>query len=520
MALNNRSLVLTVVLALASAMLAIASARANGWAHNSIPFEALVEGLEAEDAATRAQSAQYLGLRAWPAAVGPLIAVVEGPEEDPTVLSAAYVALGRLGQPAALPVLENCLQSEQRPELRADCLVALGELGADEALGDVLEAYRSDESILVRSRAIDVLGGFTDGQAIDALSAVVTAPDANAALRRRAIQSLGRTGAAAGAGALLKALAAPMDATEQVLIVQALGQAKATAAVEPLQDLLGQTTDPQLKAQIVVSLGAIRDGSSYPTLVEMLADEVPAVRYLAVESLHSLGAKEAAAPIAAFGLSLNRDIRTELDDWSDHAASLVVDARTLVAILRALVDLDPAGGEATFVEAVRLPSLDAPAAAALAVETALFECRRLALYGLGYVKTAAATEILQGPQGLGHEDYRMRATAARSLAVQAGSNAVDRLIPYLGDASAEVRWTAAMGLGRLADRRAVRPLVERLGDGNSRVRREASLALGYLGDPAARPSLQALATADAAEPVRNAAAYAVQLIDKQASPAP
>lgn len=520
MALNNRPLVLAVVLALASAMLDIASAGANGWAHNSIPFEALVEGLKAEDAATRARSAQYLGLRAWPAGVGPLIAVVEGPEEDPTVLSAAYIALGRLGEPPALPVLENCLQSEQRPELRADCLIALGELGADEALGDVLEAYRSDESILVRSRAIDVLGGFTDGQAIDALGAVVTASDANAALRRRAIQSLGRTGVAAAADALLTALAAPMDATEQVLIVQALGQVKATEAVAPLQDLLGRTTDPQLKAQIVVALGAIRDGSSYPTLVDMLADEVPAVRYLAVESLHSLGAEEAAAPIAAFGLSLNRDIRTELGDWSDHAASLVVDARTLVAILRALVDLDPAAGEATFMEAAGLPSLDAPAAAALAVETALFECRRLALYGLGYVKTTAATEILQGPQGLGHEDYRMRATAARSLAVQAGSNAVDRLIPYLGDASAEVRWTAAMGLGRLADRRAVRPLVERLGDGNSRVRREASLALGYLGDPAARPSLQALATADAAEPVRNAAAYAVQLIDKQVAPAP
>lgn len=520
MGLHSRCLVLALGLALAAALLDIASARANGWAHNSIPFEALVEGLKADDAATRAQSAQYLGLRAWPAAAGPLIAVVGGPEEDPSVRSAAYIALGRLGQPTVLPVLENCLRSETRPELRADCLIAMGELGVDEALDDILATFSSDESILVRSRAVDVLGGFTDRPAIDALGGLVTAPDANAALRRRAIQSLGRTGATAAADALLTALAAPADAAEQILIVEALARIKAAGAVEPLQDLLAQTTDPQLKAQIVVALGAIRDGSSYPTLVEMLADKVPAVRYLAVESLHSLGTTDAATPINALGLSLNQGIRTQLGNWSKNAASLIVQARTLVAVLRALVDLDPAKGEPTFAAAVQLPSLDAPTAAALAVETVLFECRRIGLYGLGYVNTAVADEILQGPQGIGHADYRMRATAARSLAVQAAPQVVDRLLPHLEDSSAEVRWTTAMALGRLADRRAVPPLIQRLGDENARVRREASLALGYLGDPVARPDLQALAGADPAEQVRAAAAYAVQLIDRQTAPTP
>jgi HEAT repeat protein len=329
---------------------------------------------------------------------------------------------------------------------------------------------------------------------------------------------LGRTGELAAGDALLRALEAPADEAERLLIVAALGQVKAAAAAGPLRELLGQAAESVLRAQIVVALGAIRDGSSRPTLVEMLEDPVPAVRYLAVESLHAMGARDAAAPIDALGQELTGQIRHDAADWSAHAAALVVQARTLVAVLRALIDLDPATGETTMLEAAKLPAVDAPAAAALAVETALFECRRVALHGLGYVPSAAAVELLQGPQGLGHADYRIRAIAARSLAVQGGPAALDRLLPSLQDRSAEVRWTAALGLGRLADRRAVQPLLEHLSDSSARVRREASLALGYLGDPAAKSGLQALASADEAEPVRAAAAYALRLIDRPTAP--
>lgn len=513
---RNRTIASIVGVLIVVSLFPIAPAGANGWAHNSIPFDALVEGLKAEDAGTRAQSAQYLGLRAWPGAKEPLIAVVEGPEEDPTVRSAAYVALGRLHDESVLPVLERCLTSETRPELRADCLIAMGELGVPAALDHVLAAFAEDPSILVRSRAVDVLGSFIDRRSVDALSAVVLASDRNPTLRRRAIQSLGRTGELAAGDALLQALEAPADEAERLSIVAALGQVKAAAAAGPLQELLRQTAEPVLRAQIVVALGAIRDGSSRPTLVEMLEDPVPAVRYLAVESLHAMGARDAAAPIDALGRELTGQVRDGAADWPAHAAALVVQARTLVAVLRALIDLDPAKGEATMLEAAKLPTVDAPAAAALAVETALFECRRVALHGLGYVPSAAAAELLQGPQGLGHADYRMRATAARSLAVQGGPDALARLLPSLADPSSEVRWTAALGLGRLADRRAVPPLLERLSDGSARVRREASLALGYLGDPAAKPGLQSVAAKDDAEAVRAAAAYALQLIDRPA----
>ena len=70
-----------------------------------------------------------------------------------------------------------------------------------------------------------------------------------------------------------------------------------------------------------------------------------------------------------------------------------------------------------------------------------------------------------------------------------------------------------MTLGRLGDSDAVGPLVERLTDEFGEVRRQAALALGYIGAAQAKLPLAELAINESVASVREAALYALDLLD-------
>ena len=70
-----------------------------------------------------------------------------------------------------------------------------------------------------------------------------------------------------------------------------------------------------------------------------------------------------------------------------------------------------------------------------------------------------------------------------------------------------------MALGRLRHAGAVDALIERLGDEFGEVRRQAALALGYIGEPAASLPLAQLAIDEPVASVREAALYAMDLLD-------
>ena len=488
---------------------------ANGWAHRSIPFKALLAGLGAEDSTTRARSAQFLGLRGRVEAVRPLISLLDGAEEDPQVRSAAYTALGRLGDAAGVAVLEGCLKQETRAELRADCVLALGDLGRHRTLAKILATLRDDTNILVRSRAIDALGMFESHEAVEALSAVVT-EGSNASLRYRAIRSLGRSASPDAADALLFALEHPLSDRELLLTIASLSRVPAPQAVALLRQLLDNADSPRLRAQIVVTLGALHDGSTVTTLVGLLADDVPAVRYFAVEGLRALGNPEAARPLRDIALDLAQGLGQRVRHHSaENSAALLLDLHLLAIAMRALEALDPVFGEPVFSSAALLPEITLDSTIAVKIAESVYECRRLAIYGLGYTGSPKAETILLGPEGLGHYDSRIRATAARSLAVLGRPAGAAALVELLADSSAEVRWTAALGLGRLGAVAAVPALVERLSDGTARVREEASLSLGYIGDSRARGALARVVEADENAQVRAAAALALDLLDEE-----
>ena len=151
------------------------------------------------------------------------------------------------------------------------------------------------------------------------------------------------------------------------------------------------------------------------------------------------------------------------------------------------------------------------------IAAALYQLRRIALYGLGYAQAAhreAARALLLGPAGIGDADARLRAVAVRSLGVLAAPGAADRIRPLLGsDPSADVRMTAARVLGLLHDRESARGARRGLGrpprPGPQGGRARARLSAGAV---TARAKLEALAARDRAEAVRDAAAYALTLL--------
>jgi len=488
---------------------------ANGWEHGAIPFEALVKALEFKSPEIRIRAAQSLGVRGQPEAVEPLLNCLAMPEKKPLVRSALYTALGKLGDQRGIPALTICLNKETREELRSDCVAALGMIGEGSSLPIILSALKKDSSFLVQSSAVEALGGFSDGESVQRLAALATGTG-NRTLRQRAIRALGHTGSPAAVNPLLIALSDSRSISDRLLIVSALTNLRSAETAEPLTALLHKTDDPQLRTQIVIALGAVQDGNTYPTLIEMLADKVPAVRYFAVKSLHDQGHREAASPINQISLAISRRLaRRSTRELLSDPVPVVADLSFQIVALRAIADLDAPQGLQALLQAARPRPIPRESATALKLAEGFYRQRRAAFYGLGYTRSQEAAAFLAGQAGIGDADFRLRAVAVSSTGVLGFPGAVDTVIDCLDDQVAEVRWTAAAVLGRLHDPAAVKALIKGLSDSNSEVKRQAALSLGYLGDPLASVELKRLAEEDENIDVRTAAAFSLTLVTRQ-----
>ena len=82
-----------------------------------------------------------------------------------------------------------------------------------------------------------------------------------------------------------------------------------------------------------------------------------------------------------------------------------------------------------------------------------------------------------------------------------------------GVALSRRNFCGAVALGRLAHSGAVGPLVDLLDDEFNEVRRQAALALGYIGEREANLPLLQLVTREPVASVREAALYAMDLLD-------
>ena len=509
---RNFVLALAVFLSLAGGRVA-----ANGWEHGAVPFSALVGALSDEDPGLRYRAAQSLGYRGEKRAVAPLLAALRRKGEDATVRAAIIIALGRLGDSAAVPTLRTCLASEEIEELRADCAEALGRIGDPAMLPDLLATFAGDPSFLVRSTIVDALGGFSDGRAVKLL-AQLAGDRRNQSLARRAVVALGRTGSPDAVPPLLRLLATTRSTPQRLAIVEALGRLKADAARAPLAAIADAPGDPRLRTAAVIALGEIRDGESLPVLLQLLDDPVAAIRLTAIRALAALGDRRANRAIADL---VEREARRL--SGLDNTALLADPAAVLTSLslqlegLRAIVELDPSAALDAILAAARRRSLARDSAISLRLAEGFYEVRRLALFVLGYSGAERARTFLAGAEGLGDPDPRIRMVAVRSLGVLGGAGLVQRLAPFLADSSADVRRMAAIVCGRLSDASAIPLLAAALKDRNALVRREAALGLAYLKARSEIAALDRLAGSDPDGNVRAAARFALRQLGAEPS---
>lgn len=485
-------------------------ATANGWEHGAVPYDALVKALDFPDAETRLRAAHSLGVRGRARAVQPLLQRLESPEPNVRVRSAIYIAFGHLKTAASVPALHNCLEKEQREELRADCARALGLIADPRSLALLLAALEKNSTAVARLSVVEALGGFAHPDVIAVLSEVLRGDAAR--LRLVAALALGRTGSTDAVEPLLKAFNSASNDTELAAIAHAFGELGASEAAEPLAALLSTTKNPALRARVVIVLGVIRNGSSFPTLVEMLEDPTPTVRFFAVNSLRELGQAQAVEPLARLSLSLaGRLAARPVAEMLSNPAESLADLGLQEAIVRTLVELGPGQSLQVLLAAARARDVPAGSSTGLKLLEAFYQQRRAALYGLGYTQSPTAMRALREVV-LGDPDFRLRALAVRSIGVLGFGESASLAGKMLSDSSPEVRWTAASVLGRLHDHTSEAPLRVALGDEHAQVRKQAALGLGYLHATSAIGDLKALANKDSSEQVRKAAAYAISLL--------
>ena len=508
----------TTAFVLAFALTTAQPVYANGWEHYAIPFKALLRALKSDNPEYRTQAAISMGVRREACAVKPLLAALARPEDVAGVRRTIYEALGRIGDGRALAVLHDALASEKRDEIRSSAAAALGAIGAPDSLARLLAAFEHD-GLTVKSRVIDALGAYPQGESIDLLGRVAL-DDANPSLRSRAIRALGETRTAAAGEPLLAALARARTDRAKGEVVDALGRAGFAAARQPLTRLLRETGAELLRARIAVALGSIGGGDAEATLIEILGDNSRHVQFFAIDGLNRLGSTAAAKPLIRLYLRLaaafdGRDPQATPSD----PTPLVTDLDLMRGIMRALIAGNAPAGLPAFLDAVKPREIFGPTGTLIFVEQRVYELRRVAAVGLGYTGADKAHQHIVGFL-LDDPDYRLRAAATRSLGMLGRPGAAKAVVAMLGDPHPEVRWTAASVLGRLADATAVRVLAGRLTDSHAEVRRQAALSLGYLGAKDARAALEGLANDDPRETVREAARHALDLLDARSGVRP
>lgn len=138
-----------------------------------------VRNLTNEDPEVRRKAVVALGERRNADVTNILCAVLET-DKDPLVRAAAAEALGKIGNPSAIPTLVKALDDE-RYMVRWDAVKALGELKAGPAIPNLERVAKTDRQSDVRLAAVNALGKIGGKEAIGPLIDVLSDKDENIA---------------------------------------------------------------------------------------------------------------------------------------------------------------------------------------------------------------------------------------------------------------------------------------------------------------------------------------------------
>ncbi len=363
----------------------------------------------------------------------------------PATRAAVASALGRIGNPRALPGLLDLLRDLAAP-VRIAAARSLAELGDESAVNPLVDELRDDDPAM-RLAAVEALGRIGSRLADGPLSALA-GTDPSPDVRQAAEKALRRIGRHT-VEPLLHRLADD-DLAGRIQAMSALMDA-GQSAVLPLRDLLTDA-EPTVRAAAAELLGSIGNAAATEALGRSLADPEVPVRLAAATALGRIRQPRAAELLAP-----------ALEDPDPKVAAAAADGMESLAELA----VEPL---------VRMLQNDRP------------ETRIRATDVLGRLRHKGAGARLV--RGLDDQTAWVRIVSCQALGEICDPGAVPALVKALEDRDPVVRAMAAEALGKLKDYQATLPLLQRLADPSELVRAHALRALGLIGNPVCLPYLE------------------------------
>jgi len=447
----------------------------------------LIELLGSGGKYVRPYAAKALGALRDARAVPALILAL-GDDENWVLQLEAEKALLQIGAPAVESLMAALADPASQPRSRGRIVAVLGKLGDGRSAVLLLRAMRDDALRDAAVSALKLLPPEAFAGVIDpALAEPVVAELCRAAYPDDARQLLARLGPAA-VGPLVAVLGDRLDARARERAVDALGGIKDPRAVDPLVGVLAEEITPsQLGQRAALALKQIGDARSIEPMLAILHDQGSRKHKWATEVLSGIDDPRATAALIG---ELNSPVLLNINDAME---SLVRSGGDTVRRL-----LAESANPSSPVRCVSLQVLGKrrePAALELILgalvdpsnSPAVRRCAARAAESMG--DTRAVPNLISA---LKDSDVLVRRESAATLHALADPRAADALAAALADPDVTVRESAAEALVTLADRRMMSALIVALRDPSGSVRSSAAKALGRIGDPQAIPALVAI----------------------------
>jgi HEAT repeat protein len=458
-----------------------------------------------------------------------LIEQLAGADDDTRI--AAVHALGRIGDSRAAPALADALHGDR--------LLAVAAAGALAAIGDAaafepLLALIGHPDVLVRQAVIGALNSVGHPGMAARVGELIDSPDAPT--RESAVRIAGYFGYPACLEALLDRCADPDEGVRRAAIEQ-LPLLDGERAVERLTQALRHDT-ARGRAAAAQALGSVEHEAAVGLLIEACGDEDAWVRYFAARALGRHGGVDALARLAALAAA---------DGAMPVRLAAIESIGTLAApeALAPLVSLARAEeqeiADAALLAIGKIPG-DEPVDLLIEALRSALPARRLAavrglahlattarIEALSWTSTADADEAVAGAalDGLAHQaaardesadaaidaligmtaDSRRRESAVAGLARV--RHRVARVAAGLNAAQPDVRRATVEALSRVSDTDASAALRHALDDPDASVRQSAIGALDRIGARGVAAVFAVMARQDPSRAVRRAAAAAL-----------
>jgi HEAT repeat protein len=472
-----------------------------------------VEAIGAGDWQLRGLAVRTLRQRATTAEIAHLLETLRQGYQDLNVVSSALQVLA-VNRDVTSPLIE--LLSDSQPDLRMHAALALGKVGDPVAVPALIAAL-DDEEPNVRFHAIEALGDIGAGDAVDKLVEIARSGDFFLAFP--AVAALGRTDDPRVGAALTSVV--DHDLLRSA-VVDTLAQIGDEDAVAPLVDVLNRGVDGEGAASIAAALERIRarEEETFGAGAHIVDLARAALRPSGVRALET-AVEQDRQPLTSLIAVLGWSGKAAVDALmravgKPEVASAVADALRLIGrdavppLIERLLDGDRASRIAAALLLGRLGDTRAVPALIAALSAADAELTAAAAGALAQLGDPAALDPLLAL--FSHEQTTVRQTAIAAVNSIGADETAARIGPWLEDADPRIRASAVRVAGYFGFAQYASHILRLADDAEEDVRRAAVAQLPSVDDPRALRRLIEAVTSETAR-VRAAATHALRHAD-------